>query len=186
MQTFSLVSAKFREALLQLSCSTWEGKSHSWGWMDETASGLSSQCAERREKILAVLDTWLLWTVSRSVAQFCHLKHPPCDAFITSSSLFAPGPPAADTLHPPTHKKPQQSPTLEGALLGETAPPTAPSREPLPSLTRLDVRPPRVAAQRDAGTPNSCTAGTRDVCKGENSRTNCKRAGGRQKPGLNI
>lgn len=56
-QTFSLSSAKFREALLQLSCNTWEGKSHSWGWMDERASGLSSRCAESREKILALLDT---------------------------------------------------------------------------------------------------------------------------------
>lgn len=95
-------------------------------------------------------------------------------------------PPCCRHVTSPTNKKPQQSPTLEGPLLRGTFPATAPCWEPLSSLIGLDICPPRVTAQRDAGITSNCTAGTRDVCKGENSRTNCKRAGERQKPVLNF
>lgn len=153
MQAFSLSSAKFRGALLQLSFNSWEGKSCSWGWMDEAASGLSrgpvaaTHCTppQRKEK-------------KKNVGHFRHLTSINC--FETHGSVL----PTSRTLlamplskgcslvqgpllqtryvqHPPTNKEPQRSPMQERALLRHTSPATALCWEPLSFLTQLAMRP---------------------------------------------
>ena len=176
MQTFSFSSAKFRGALLQLSFNIREGKNRSWGWVGETGSGLSrgpaaaTRCAaaQRKEKYLR------------------HLRHlTSIHPFKIRSSVF----PTSNTL--------VAMPYLGGTLCsrpfccGHTTSPNQhrATAEPhagrnaagghVPSNVLGTLVPSCVAAQSDASTPSSCTAGTQGVCKAKNTRTSCKRAGGR-------
>lgn len=184
-QTFSS-SSEFRSFYFSWALTSGKGRA-------KARAGRNSQWSQQRPvaatRLTAAQSRGKYWTFSildSKLFQDRWLSFAATSTFLVMPVTRALQPHCCRDITYPSKQEPTAGLVLQGALLGDVYPATATRRELLSSLIQLDTGPSHATAQRGAGIPSSCTAGTWDVCKGENSKTNCSRAEGRQKSVLNF